>query len=127
MTLRNKARAALVTTLAIAVAVGGCGPAAGVKSARFSALREDGPVTWEASEAEVDRFDKAYADATRLSNDNGTTPPARIDAVLESGESLVVWGGSADFQTVSLDGQQFNVAGEDLHRLLQEIAERGAP
>jgi hypothetical protein len=99
-----------------------------VKSARFTALHEGGSteVTWDASEADVQRFSEAYAAARILDNNNGTTPPARIDAVLESGEPMVVWGGGQHFQTVRLDGQDVNVDGDDLHRLLEEIAARTA-
>ena len=121
---------AIALTLLIAAAVGGCGrmPPEEATSARFTALHPGGtPVTWEASEADLQRFNEAYANATPLSEDYGTTAPARIDAVLESGQSMVVWGGSQHFQTVSMRGQQFNVDGEELHRLLEEIAARVEP
>jgi hypothetical protein len=121
---------AIALALLIAATLGGCARVAAVtvKSARFTGLHPGGtPVTWQASEADVLRFSDAYANAKRLSDDNGTTAPARIDAVLESGESMVVLGGSEGFQTVSLGGQQFNVDGQELGGLLKEIAARPEP
>lgn len=121
MNMMMKAGLALVVALLVAVAIGGCDSAVEATSVRFSVLRPEGPVTREASAAEVRRFNQAYAKAKRLSDDNGTTPLARIDAVLESGESLVVWGGGQYFETVLFRGEQFNVEGEELDRLLREI------
>jgi hypothetical protein len=62
-------------------------------------------VTWEASEADLKRFNEAYANATPLSGDYETTAPARVDAVLESGQAMVVSGGSQHFEMVSIRGQ----------------------
>jgi ABC-type glycerol-3-phosphate transport system substrate-binding protein len=71
MSMTTKVGLSLGVALLVAVAIGGCAPAVEAKSARFSILRQDGPVTWAASEADVRRFNEAYANATRLSDDNG--------------------------------------------------------
>jgi hypothetical protein len=68
------------------------------------------------------RFVEYYSEARNLADDFGTTPPARIDVILKSGDTLTVWGGGETFQTVRWGDRQYNIKSEGLHQMLQEIA-----
>lgn len=108
-----------------AIALGACGQEASlspdeVEEVLFTAL--DSGHSRVASETEVRLLVEYYAEARKLSDDRGTTPPARIDVRLDSGETLVVWGGGEIFQTVGWGGRQYNIEGERLHQMLQGIA-----
>ena len=94
-----------------------------MKSASFAVLRSG--ATRVASPSEIARLEAAYQEAGPEDDDLGTTAPGRIDAVLDSGDSLVIWGGSQHFQSVELGGRQFNLNGAELHELLAEIAAMG--
>jgi len=78
--------------------------------------------SWSASEAEVQAVVESYSNARDLSDDLGTTPPARIDVSLESGETLGISGGGETFQTVSIGEKQYNIESPELHRMLQDAA-----
>ncbi len=78
--------------------------------------------SWSASEAEVQAVVESYSNARDLSDDFGTTPPARIDVSLESGETLGISGGGETFQTVSIGEKQYNIESPELHRMLQDAA-----
>lgn len=81
--------------------------------------------SWPASEAEVRALVEHYSRARNLSDDFGTTPPARIDVLLKSGETLVISGGGETFQTVRKGEKQYNIESPGLHRMLQEVATVG--
>lgn len=111
--------------LVVAVLTGGCAAAPrltadDIKQVRFSSFFDGRE--WTATGEEVGRFVEAYNEAKRLSNNNGTTAPARIDVTFKTGEVLRIWGGGQRFQTVEWDGEQSNIEGEKLHVLLAEIA-----
>ena len=120
---------ALCVMIAAAALVGAvaCTQQAGreinVKSATFTALHSD--ATRAASSPDIARLEAAYQAAGPEDDDLGTTAPGRIDAVLDSGESLVILGGGQHFQSVDLGGRQFNLNGDKLHALLAEIAAMG--
>lgn len=94
-----------------------------VKSATFTALHSG--ATRVASPSDIARLEAAYQKAAPEDDDLGTTAPGRIDAVLDSGDPLVIWGGSQHFQSVEFGGRQFNLNGAELHELLAEIAAMG--
>jgi len=81
--------------------------------------------SWPASEAEVRLLVEFYSEAENLNDDFGTTPPARIDIVVKSGENLVVWGGGETYQTVCKGDREYNIESSGLHQMLQEIVARG--
>lgn len=121
--MRRSANVLFSAVLGLAVVgslLQGCATPVVVRNATFTALPSG--VARSASADEIGRLNQALADASRLSHDNGTTSPARIDAVLDSGDTMVIWGGGQGFQTVLRDGEQYNVDGNDLGRLLEEIA-----
>ena len=93
-----------------------------VESVTYMTLAPPGR-EWAATDREVARFIDAYGKAEGLSNDDGTTPPARIDVVLKNGETLTVWGGGQAFQTIRWRGEQSNIEGAELGALLEEIAQ----
>lgn len=121
-------RISMFFVLAVAaVAVGSCGRAPSLSLDDVEAVRFSSPASgrsWVASETEVQRFVEYYSEARNLADDFGTTPPARIDVILKSGDALVVWGGGETYQTVGWGDRQYNIKSERLHRMLQEIASR---
>jgi len=98
-----------------------------VEGATFTALGMDATSSRSrpATDEEIRRFEEAYRAADRIEDVYETTAPARIDAELSSGGTLVVLGGSEDYQTVITDADQYCVKGEELGRLLEEIASQG--
>jgi hypothetical protein len=108
-----------------AVALGSCGETPrlsldDVEAVRFTAIFSG--ASRMASDTEVGRFVEYYSEARNLADDFGTTPPARIDVTLKSGETLTVWGGGEHYQTVVRSDRQYNIENEGLHQMLQEIA-----
>ena len=100
-------------------------PLGGIKEVEFCAFEDPGyGPTWMASDAEIARFVDAYLRVGPYRSDVGTTHDARIDVALADGQHLVVWGGGEDFQTVKWQGKQFNIQGEELRDLFEDIAER---
>ncbi len=78
--------------------------------------------SWRASEAEVRAIVEDYSKARDLSDDFQTTPPAKMDVLLQSGETLEISGGGEIFQTVTRGQKQYNIESPGLHRMLQEVA-----
>ena len=111
--------------LAAVVLIAGCAAqprftADDIEQVRFLSLFDGRE--WVATEAEAERLVEAYGEAKPLSNDNGTTAPARIDVTFKTGELLRIWGGGQGFQTVEWAGDQSNTEGVKLHALLADIA-----
>ncbi len=75
-----------------------------------------------ATDAEVERFVKYYAEARDFADDVGTTHPAVVEVTLGSGETLRVWGGGEEFQTVARGDQQWNIRSAALHKMMEQIA-----
>ena len=64
----------------------------------------------------------AFQRARPLRSDVGTTHPVRIDVVLNSGDTMVIFGGGGTgFQTVAFRNRQFNIQGEELEALLDRL------
>lgn len=109
----------------VLVALTGCGAqprlaAEDVDTVQYWSLFDDRKKS--ASADEVRALVEAYNEAKPLKNDDGTTPPARVDVTLKSGERLTIWGGGQHFQTIKWHGKQSNILGEKLGELLEEIA-----
>jgi len=75
-----------------------------------------------ASPDEVRQFMAAYEAARPIPGDFGTTPPARIEVLFKSGRELVVSGGGESYSTVESHDPPLNLRGEELHRLLEQVA-----
>jgi len=74
-----------------------------------------------ASSAVLAELVTAYQRASLIREDVETTHPVRVDVVLASGETLVLWGGDTGFQTVAFRGRQFNLQGEELEALFHRL------
>jgi hypothetical protein len=74
------------------------------------------------SSAVLEELVTAFQNARLLRSDVGTTHPVRIDLVLTSGDTMVIFGGGGTgFQTVALGNRQFNVQGQELEALLDRL------
>ncbi len=113
--------AALLATLA------GCGDQPelsldDINEVRFG-IPGSGEGSWRpATDAEVERFVTYYSEARDFADDVGTTHPAVVEVTLRSGETLQVWGGGEEFQTVVRGDQQWKIKGAQLHRMMEQIA-----
>jgi hypothetical protein len=119
--------ASLGLLVVVAPLLFGCGDRPSLTSGDISAMSfnlfsgSSTPITRAANSAEVERFVRAYSEASDYDKTAGTTHPIRVDIVLKSGSSLVVWGGDVEFQTV-LGTRQWNIASADLDAMLSQIA-----
>jgi hypothetical protein len=74
------------------------------------------------SSAVLEELVTAFRKARLLRSDVGTTHPVRIDLVLTSGDTMVIFGGGGTgFQTVALGNRQFNLQGQELEALLDRL------
>lgn len=126
----ESAAALFLMLFVVALFLPGCGRQPGlaledIREVTFTNLNSG--KYWPASETEVRALVEHYSDARNLSDDFGTTPPARIEILLKSGDALVVWGGGETYQTVREGDNQYNIESPGLHRMLQQIAAVGQP
>lgn len=70
--------------------------------------------TREKNLAELERFVAAYNKTTRFRDDVGTTPNIIIYLTLDTGEKIIIAGGTQGFQTVQRNGKQINIQGQEL-------------
>lgn len=63
---------------------------------------------------EIEEFVNAYNKAKSADNSIGTTHNHEIVITLNNGDKITVWGGTQGFQTVQMNGQQFNIKGNEL-------------
>lgn len=92
----------------------------GVDHVQFISLERS--QTRVATPQEEHEFFQAYESARPLRGDFGTTPPARVEVVFVSGESLVVTGGGETYSTVESLEPPLNLRGDELHALMEQIA-----
>jgi hypothetical protein len=70
---------------------------------------------------EIEEFINVYNKANPTDNSLGTTHNHEIVITLNSGEKITVWGGTQGFQTVQMNGQQFNIKGEELWNYFKKL------
>lgn len=135
---RNRVSIALVLALGVLTLLAGCGGPPSVSvfdppelvadeiaAVHFSALAGEWQRLRDASASEVEQIVSSYATAADFDDTLGTTHPARIEVVLQSGDSVVIGGGDAPFQTVSAGRRSWNIASTKLDQLLRQIAAEG--
>ena len=112
--------------IVFAVALAGCASKPpldrdGIERVQFTSF--EASQTWTASPAEVSRFVYACGRARAVEDKGGTTPPARIDVELGSGEAMVITGGGETYSSIDSEDPPLNVIGFELHELLRDIAQ----
>lgn len=70
---------------------------------------------------EIQEFINAYNKAKPADNSLGTTHNHIIEITLNNGEKVIVWGGTQGFQSVQMNGQQFNIEGDELWNYFKKL------
>jgi hypothetical protein len=70
---------------------------------------------------EIAEFINAYNKTKPTDNSLGTTHNHEIIITLNNGDKITVWGGTQGFQTVQMNGQQFNIKGEELWNYFEKL------
>lgn len=94
-----------------------------VKSVGLATIPPD--VTRLASRAEAQRVVAAFENAKVVESPGDSTPAARIDIVLASGDTVVIWGGAGTPLVAKMRGRQFNLESAELSRILDSVAAEG--
>jgi ABC-type uncharacterized transport system auxiliary subunit len=119
-------RQLLIVAVCLAVTLSGCASGSQlslgkVESVRLSTIPEK--LSRQASQAETRRVVDAFESAKVLRGAGESTPGARIDVVLASGDTVVVWGGAGCPLVVEMRGRQFNVESHELSQILDDLIE----
>jgi hypothetical protein len=70
---------------------------------------------------EIQEFINAYNKAKPTDNSLGTTHNHEIVITLNNGDKITVFGGTQGFQTVQMNGQQFNIKGDKLWNYFKKL------
>jgi phosphotransferase system IIA component len=70
---------------------------------------------------EIEGFINAYNKANPTDNSLGTTRNHEIVITLNNGDKITVWRGTQGFQTVQMNGKQFNIKGEELWNYFEKL------
>jgi hypothetical protein len=70
---------------------------------------------------EIEEFVNAYSKARPTDNSIGTTHNNVIVITLNNGDKITVCGGTQGFQTVQMNGKQFNIKGNELWNYFKKL------
>lgn len=78
-------------------------------------------VTKEEQET-IQNFIDALKKARPYRNDVGTTPEFTVTLTMDNGEKILVFGGGERFQAIQINGDQYNIQGEELTRYFDRVS-----
>lgn len=87
----------------------------------------DQTLTQKKDTKEIDEFINAYNKTQPYRNDHETTHPVIAYINLVNGQEIIIRGGTQGFQTITKDGNQYNISGKELNNYFISLLAEAAP